>query len=34
MKKTIQTKTFIALSFAIFFSGLFYLASVDLATRS
>lgn len=34
MKKTIQTKTFIALSFAIFFSGVFYLASVDWATRS
>lgn len=34
MKKSIQTKTFIALTLAIFMCGVFYLMSVDLATKS
>ncbi len=34
MKKSIQTKTFIALAFAIFTCGVFYLMSVDFATKT
>jgi signal transduction histidine kinase len=34
MKKTIQAKTFIALTLAIFMCGVFYLMSVDAATKS
>jgi signal transduction histidine kinase len=34
MKKSIQTKTFIALAFAIFTCGVFYLVSVDFATKT
>ena len=34
MKKSIQTKTFIALTLTIFLCGVFYLASVNFATKS
>jgi signal transduction histidine kinase len=34
MKKSIQTKTFIALTLSIFMVGVLYLASVDFATKS